>query len=396
MTLRAEVKDKARHFDLIVIGGGIHGLMVATVAAERGYRPVLLEKAEMGGATTHGWFAILHGGLRYLQSLDLRRYRESIKERRWFLRRAGNQLEILPFLLPLYGQGLKRNGIFRLAFLLDALLSFDRNHGTTAKDRLKSGQVIRPGTVREAFSAVRAEGLRGGAIWQEAIVPNGGRLFETLVNQARTAGVTIFDQTKVTGLLTAAGRVKGVSVTQADAGTARFHAPAVLNASGPWAEDLAQTLDGGYAPQFGRRLAFNLILNLPPPSALGVSVAPRDRAKDMLFLYPMGDQTFAGTWYVPFDGDADAARVAEADVQAFIAALNVSMEGYEIKRSDVAAVKSGLLPTISPGNPELLGRNIVIGHETHGGPMGLFTQIGVKFTTARSLARQTLDKAGLR
>jgi glycerol-3-phosphate dehydrogenase len=90
------------NFDLIVIGGGIHGLMVATLAAERGHNPLLIEKGEPGQATSSAWFGILHGGLRYLQKLGLQRYRESVRDRRWFLQNAAEHLKIMPFLMPLY------------------------------------------------------------------------------------------------------------------------------------------------------------------------------------------------------------------------------------------------------------------------------------------------------
>ena len=66
-------------YDLVVIGGGIHGLCIAERGASRGWRTLLLEKGpRLAGATTANWFRILHGGLRYLQSADLTRHRESV------------------------------------------------------------------------------------------------------------------------------------------------------------------------------------------------------------------------------------------------------------------------------------------------------------------------------
>ena len=75
-----------RQHDLIVIGGGVYGIALALEAVGRGCAPLLIERDDFGGATSRSSLRIVHGGLRYLQSLDLTRFRESVRERRWFLR----------------------------------------------------------------------------------------------------------------------------------------------------------------------------------------------------------------------------------------------------------------------------------------------------------------------
>ena len=64
-------------FDLVIIGAGIHGVAAALAAARGGHRALVLERYDFGGATSWNSLRVLHGGLRYLQSLDLRLFRES-------------------------------------------------------------------------------------------------------------------------------------------------------------------------------------------------------------------------------------------------------------------------------------------------------------------------------
>ena len=71
-----------RHFDVVVIGGGIYGACVAWDAALRGLSVALVDKGDFGAATSANSQKIIHGGLRYLQHGDLRRMRESARERR--------------------------------------------------------------------------------------------------------------------------------------------------------------------------------------------------------------------------------------------------------------------------------------------------------------------------
>ena len=135
----------ARPYDLVVIGGGIHGVALAFEAARRGYRPLLLERHDFGGGTSWSNLRIIHGGLRYLQSMDLRRFRESVAERRWFLQHFPDLIRPLPCLMPLYGHGLKRPGFLRLALAANDLLGLHRDRGLDEGVRLPRGRVLSAG-----------------------------------------------------------------------------------------------------------------------------------------------------------------------------------------------------------------------------------------------------------
>src|ERR1700750_2202969 len=84
MSLMIRDLDKltATTFDVLVVGGGIYGLTIAYDAAQRGLSVVLIERNDFGGGASFNHLRTIHGGLRYLQTLDLRRARESLHERR--------------------------------------------------------------------------------------------------------------------------------------------------------------------------------------------------------------------------------------------------------------------------------------------------------------------------
>jgi glycerol-3-phosphate dehydrogenase len=125
--------SQASSFDLAVIGGGVVGLCLAFEAARAGRSVVLLEReADLAQRTSANWFRILHGGLRYLQSLDLVRHRESVRARQEWLRVFPDLVEPLPCLMPLTGRGLKRPALFQAAFALDAALAHWRNRDVRA------------------------------------------------------------------------------------------------------------------------------------------------------------------------------------------------------------------------------------------------------------------------
>src|SRR3984893_8582537 len=97
----------ARTFDVLVVGGGIYGLAIAYDAAQRGLAVALVERGDFGGASSFNHLRTIHGGLRYLQTLDIVRARESVRERRALARIAPHAVKPLPFALPLYRSVMK-------------------------------------------------------------------------------------------------------------------------------------------------------------------------------------------------------------------------------------------------------------------------------------------------
>src|SRR5512141_162303 len=89
-------------FDLLVIGGGIYGLTIAYDAAQRGLSVALVERNDFGSGASFNHLRTIHGGLRYLQSFDISRARESVRERRTMARIAPHAVRPLPFAVPLY------------------------------------------------------------------------------------------------------------------------------------------------------------------------------------------------------------------------------------------------------------------------------------------------------
>ena len=103
-------------FDVLVVGGGIYGLTIAYDASQRGLSVALVDRGDFGAATSFNHLKTIHGGLRYLQSADLRRMRESIRERRAFARIVPRWVAPLAFAMPT-GASLTRNPIAMRAAL---------------------------------------------------------------------------------------------------------------------------------------------------------------------------------------------------------------------------------------------------------------------------------------
>src|SRR5690242_7051528 len=132
----------ARTFDLLVVGGGIYGLAIAYDAAQRGLSVALVERGDFGSGSSFNHLRTIHGGLRYLQTLDLARARESVRERRTTARIAPHAVRPLPFALPLYRSLTRGRLAMRAGFTLDRIVAFDRNQDVIASHQLPAGRVV--------------------------------------------------------------------------------------------------------------------------------------------------------------------------------------------------------------------------------------------------------------
>ena len=84
-------------YDVLVIGGGIYGAAIARTAVLQGLTVALIEKADFGQETSANSLKVAHGGLRYLQHLDIKRMRESVRARRRLLQLAPHLVHPQPF-----------------------------------------------------------------------------------------------------------------------------------------------------------------------------------------------------------------------------------------------------------------------------------------------------------
>jgi glycerol-3-phosphate dehydrogenase len=385
----------AREHDLIVVGGGIYGVCVTLEAARRGLRPLLLERGDFGERTSWNSLRIVHGGLRYLQSLDLARFRESVSERTWFLEHYPELVRPLPCVMPLYGRGLKRPAVLSAALRLNDWLSRNRNDGVEAASRIPDGRVLSAAETVERFPSVSRDGLRGAAAWSDAFVPDTQRLLIELLRWACACGASALNYVEATELIEEGGAVRGVrgKNRESDA-THEYRAPVVVNCGGPWVREIAARFDRDARELFVPSLALNLLLDRDPPSESAVAVAPPEPGGRVYFVVPWKGRTFAGTFHAP--GAAapppdEAEEPGESLVREFLAELDRAIPAFGFREEDVLRVHWGRLPVTHEGGVDLKKRPVLQDHGAHGGPRGLFSVSGIKFTTARRVAEKTLE-----
>ncbi|CAN5293475.1 glycerol-3-phosphate dehydrogenase/oxidase [soil metagenome] len=378
--------------DLVVIGGGIHGAAAAWEAASRGVRTVVLEARDFGGATSANSLRTIHGGIRYLQTLDVARMRTAVRERRALLRIAPHLVRPLECVMPTYRGSGKSAPALRAGLLLNDLLSADRNSSLASERRIPAGSMMSAQSLAAKAPALRDDRITGGARWFDAQAHDTERLVLSFVLSAVRAGAWASNHCPVTGLIIEDGRVAGVCAEDRRSGEpVEIRAGAVVDCTGPWAGRHE------WRAQFGGRWArgMNLVLRRPVADcALGVlPAAGTTGANRLLFIAPWRDGCIAGTWYERDDGDPRELRVEAAAVEGALAQLDSVLPELRLGLRDVTQVHLGVLPATGE---EAHGEPVLESHPrieaATDGPRGLYVVCGVKYTTARHVAECTIDR----
>lgn len=365
--------------DLAVIGGGITGAGVAWDAALRGLRCVLFEKGDFGAGTSAATTRLVHGGLRYLEQGDLPLVRESLVEREFVQRAAPHLVRPISILLPTYRGERRRLWQIRIGLAIYRFLSRDRGY-----------RVLGPGETLVRCPGLRAPGLRGAGLFTEYQMPFPERLVLEVVRAAEAAGARAHAYHEVEAVRWEEGLFVLAVRDLLRGSTSEWSTRAVVNAGGPWADEVARRFRPDLPPRVRRTKGVHLVLADAPDHGL-LKASVRDQR--LFFALPLSGLTLVGTTDTDWDGPTDAAVPEPADAEYLLASLADALPGRAAEGRRVLWAYAGLRPLAlsRPGaHPSAVSRR----HRIHAdGPGGRFvTIVGGKYTIFRRMAEDAVDR----
>ena len=322
-------------FDVLVIGGGITGTGIALDAAARGLSVALVEKDDFAAGTSGRSSRLVHGGLRYLEHGELGLVRESLRERGILFRLAPHLVRPVP--MYMLAGDLRSRATYRAGLTGYELLAAGRNVGYH--------QAVSAGRVAGAIPGL-GEPSRGFRYFE--CQTDDARLTIEVARAAQAAGAVLANHARVTGLL-GDGRVTGAAVTDEITGAGfEVRARAVVNATGIWAERVAELAAGSGGVQLRPSKGVHLVFAPGAVRTTAAVVAP-SAAHDgrYIFIVPWEDRVYAGTTDTPYQGDLDDPEVGDADRDYILAAVAGLFPG--VTGRDVVASWAGLRPLLGPG-----------------------------------------------
>ncbi|MBL7076296.1 MAG: glycerol-3-phosphate dehydrogenase/oxidase [Kiritimatiellae bacterium] len=389
-------------FDILVVGGGVYGAAIVREAATRGLRAALIEQNDFCSGTSANSLKIMHGGLRYLQQVDMPRVFESIRERSTWLRTAPHLVEPLNCIMPTQAKLMRSRLVMSLGTGLNDVVSARRNRGLDPARRIAACRTVSRDGCLQVLPALSDRGVTGGAIWHDAIGYDTERIVISMLLDACDAGASVANYVRACEPVIEEGAVVGIRSEDRLTGESFvIRSDVVINAAGPWASEFLESAGVKLStPCHHLALGINLILKRWPvrDMAAGLTAGPGTPSGGRLFFFvPWRGVVMAGTYYRPHEGAVDSAAVTDEDIDAYLAALNSCYPGVGLTRDDILMAHAGVIPAAHAAKagkePPLMRHYRVIDHGNADGVEGLLTAQGIKYTTARDVAQHVVSLA---
>ncbi len=379
-----------REFDVAVIGGGIVGACVARDAATRGLSVALIEKRDFSSGTSSASSRMVHGGVRYLAQLQLAVVRESLRERRIWQQAAPHLIRPLPFVLPVTTA--RERFEARVGLTMFDLLAWDRGRLQDPEQRLPAHRWWYRAEAISRIPALLDSATTGAVCYADCQATSPERVCIECLHDAAEHGAVIANYIACTGILQRHRRVTGLAAHDGPTGNAvLIRARSVVNATGPWADSILHTVDGiSRTPRLVRsKGAHILVRRLAADYALFLRHHGRHA-----FVLPWRGLSLIGTTDTPYNGDPDLVRPEMDDVRELLDIVNAALPSAHLLTSDVRYAYAGLRPLVADGTSSsyrMSRRAEIVDHGREGGPHGLISALGGKWTTARHIAEQVVD-----
>jgi glycerol-3-phosphate dehydrogenase len=392
-----------QRFEVVVIGGGITGAGVALDAASRGYSVALLERGDYAVGTSSRSSKMVHGGLRYLQNLDLGLVREALLERQLMVQLAPHLVYPRPFVVPSFSEErLDRKlgiGLNMYDVMATTRVGRGRREMRSSKEEDRDfywspdrHRTIDREELLEMVPALEGRDPNDAYLFYDCQTDD-VRLVLTVLGEAERFGAVMLNGAEVVEVLSSDGRASGVEVVEAESGE-RFEVEAdnVVNATGVFADGIrpGEIVEEEDVPRIKPSRGTHLLVDrerLSTGSAACIVPAGEGRA---IFALPWYGRTLVGTTDNDYEGDIEHPAPSGEDIDYLLKAVN-EFFGIGLGRSDLVGAYAGVRPLLSTGDPK---KSVDISRraELYETSSGLLTITGGKLTTWRRMAKLTLDR----
>lgn len=403
------------HCDVLVVGGGINGAGIARDLAGRGWSVVLCEQDDLASHTSSASTKLIHGGLRYLEHREFGLVRKALQEREVLLRSAPHVTWPLRFVLP-HDAAMRPVWMIRLGlWLYDHLAKREFLRGSHAVALRDSplGAPLKPEWTQ-------------GFVYSDGWVDD-ARLVALCAMDAAEHGAQVLTRTRAERIRPD-GAAWRIELARRDALTGQetrklaVRARAVVNAAGPWAEQLLRGVmavpaghnaaHAPHAPSAGapKGAAAPAAPGAPADAALRLVkgshiVVPKLFQHDHAYIFQGRDGriifaipyerhfTLIGTTDVEFRGDPAHVAIDEDETAYLCRELGRYLR-QPIAPSDVVWSYAGVRPLLddAKGSASAVTRDYLLQSQPRPAPW--LTVWGGKLTTFRLLSEQAANQIG--
>lgn len=394
----------AEHYDVIILGAGVNGAGLFRDLSLNGLKCLIVDRFDYGSGTSAAPSRLIHGGIKYLETGELRLVAQSTLERNLLLKNAPHCVEPLPTFIPAF------------SWVKGAWAALRTLLGSTTAPRNRGALLIKIGMMMYDFYGARRRVMPkhnfmsrsaalkmlpqltpkivAGGLYYDAKVSRPERLVYELVQDGVAAG----SQSRAFNHTELLGQDAGVLTFRLpDGRDIKATAPLVFNAAGPWIDRVNAVL-GEPSKMIGGTKGSHILLDYPElVKALDGRMIyfEADDGRICLVFEYLGLALVGSTDIKA--ADPENVRCEDSEIDYFLASLRSLLPGFRFDREQIVYTYAGIrpLPNSNVDQPGLISRDhsAPVLEPTPTRPFPIISLVGGKWTTFRGFAEEAADMA---
>jgi len=379
-----------KHYDVIIVGGGINGCGLFRDLALNGAKTLLIDKGDFSSQTSQGSSKMLHGGIRYLENLDFGLVKEALEEKNLWLRLTPHLCFEREFYLPLYRYSKHAPWMLQLGLYLYDFLSHFQNKPHAwlgAEDALKK------------MPSLDSKGLKGAGKYFDGIVDDAKLalecLYDGLIEEGNEA-LNYHEVIKTTQLQNGYQvDIKDLFTGQIFSNTCEY----LVFTTGPFTDTLLPKLNIPWTPQLVPSKGIHLWLK-PGTIKTEGSVVLTTKDNRVVFVIPQRDSILVGTTETQVCEEIFNIQAQEKEINYLLNVLQQYFPHASIDRDSIISTFAGVRPLAKEESSNQNLGKVSRHHKIYRPTSHSYVMIGGKYTTFRrmtqELAQEIVPRLGLR
>ncbi|MCB9032863.1 MAG: glycerol-3-phosphate dehydrogenase/oxidase [Chitinophagales bacterium] len=377
-------KLKNEKFDIVVIGGGITGAGIALTAARKGWKTLIIDKADFASGTSSRSAKLIHGGLRYLQQLQIKLVREALHEREHLLSEYPHLIKPQPFFMPIY-----KSRLNKLKYYI-GLSGYDYLSGETSLPKHNSLEIDE---VKDKFPQIKTDDMIGGYIYYDAKT-NDARLTNEVIQQATELGAIAINYLTLQNFITNNNQVTSIECLDIlNNQLINIRSKVFVNATGIWTDETLRKFNPNDTQQY-----------MAPSKGIHLIVSNDHLPKDCVLLFPTTNNDGRMLWCIPWEENLNIVGTTDTDynqsldtiwtekeeIDYILNSLNAQLKNKQLSYDDILSVYAGLRPLLNDNDESKKSNQRSRDYNIWWNNDNLLTISGGKLTSFLSMAENTI------
>ena len=379
-----------KHYDVVIVGGGINGCGLLRDLALNGVKALLVDKGDFSAQTSQGSSKMLHGGIRYLENFDFGLVQEALEEKNLWLKLTPHLCFEREFYLPLYNYSKYSLWMLKSGLLLYDFLSHFQNRPHAMLDAQEALHVL---------PSLDPKGLKGAGKYYDGIVDDAKLSLECLYDALIEPQVSALSYHEITSTVQTADGYEVTIEDRMKPKSETVKATYVVFTTGPFTDQLLPKLGIPWSPQLMPSKGIHLWLKEGSIEVEG-SVVLTTKDNRVVFVIPQRDAILVGTTETPVDQDVFNIKATDQEVEYLLKVLQQYFPNSNLTDASIISTFAGVRPLAKEeGSGSALGK-VSRHHKIYRPTSHSYVMIGGKYTTFRKmtqeLAREIVPRLGLR